>query len=849
MKLFLRYLLLQHLRRPKGLWALVGAITVVLGLGALRIERRLDLMSLLPSDHPIVRASIQAGIGQQELLWIVAEGTPQDLENRRAWADRIIERLLDMSAMPLNGISAEGSVSPPMPVPNAKGVSLWPPLLAAGSLLDGDSDVGRMLTERLYAMGPMLLGNNLEPLRDPDQLRERFKATVKALASPEPVKAKLAQLDPLSLRDLIPMDSVSVGSATRAFNAIPLKIRAGYLETKDSRYLLVPLVLDFQNGETAATARILAWIGNACAGAPPNRASFDDVNTALFTTADRPFPIKVTGAHAIAYWESLRLGKEVAVSLCLSFALIGVVYWIGFRTFAGYGFVVIPLLLGMFWALGLAGWILGRLNLMAAAFGAVLLGVGDDVGILIFSRYRDERAAGINKSVALRAALLSTGPGVIAGMSATSLVFLACVFAPFPGLRDLGLTAGLGILSCLASTFLLMPPMLLTLDKGKGFFAPNARGIQSRMSRPSRRKALFTVGVIFLACLGISRLTWEEDLRKFRQAGNPALSLQEDLGKTLGAGLQPLAIQIPFEGDEPFPVRWNKIADILNAEGLPLPQWASMNSELSKTLSSRAWLRQALKLAEKEGLDPSVLEPFLASLSAGVSDPLTAPRSLLGLINTPQKLFGGSLLTFAKHGGGISERYSMFTLPIRLPESAQDRVEAALEDTGARLIGTRPLFRAIKSVAKNSIQSVILVGAACIIGIAAIFGRRWLFLALALIPMAAGQIAVFGTLGWTGEPLTFLSLIAIPVALGVSVDTVFNLLNRAKLEVNAPAKVSRVNAVCAGTTLAGFGGLAFSAYRGLQGLGIAAIGGTALALLTTQWLLPWILEKWPLKKL
>ncbi|MDR1840990.1 MAG: hypothetical protein LBQ86_03600, partial [Holophagales bacterium] len=69
----------------------------------------------------------------------------------------------------------------------------------------------------------------------------------------------------------------------------------------------------------------------------------------------------------------------------------------------------------------------------------------------------------------------------------------------------------------------------------------------------------------------------------------------------------------------------------------------------------------------------------------------------------------------------------------------------------------------------------------------------------------------------------------------------------ARHETNAPARVSKVNAVCAGTTLAGFGGLAFSSYKGLQGLGIAAIGGTAIALLTTQWLLPWILEKWPLK--
>jgi len=844
MKKFLRYLLLKHLRRPKSLWLIVGLLTVILGWGILRIERRLDLMSLLPSEHPIVQASIQAGVGQQELLWIVAEGMPRDLENRRAWADRIIDRLLDMSEMPLNGISAEGSISPPMPVPNDKGVSLWPLLLAAGGLVDGDGDVSRMITKRLYSMGPMLLGNNLEPLRDQDQLRERFKATAKALASPDPVKAKLAELDPLNLRDLIPTDSASADSAMRIFKAIPFTIRVGYLETKDSRYLLLPLVLDFQNGETAATARILAWIGNACVGTPPNRASFNDVNTALSPKADRSFAIKVTGAHAIAYWESIRLGREVAISICLSFALIALVYLIGFRTLTGYGFVVIPLLLGMFWALGLAGWILGRLNLMAAAFGAVLLGVGDDVGILIFSRYRDERAAGINKSVALRAALLSTGPGVIAGMLATSLVFLACVIAPFPGLRDLGLTAGLGILCCLASTFLLMPPMLLTFDRGKGIFSPVAARTQSWIAKPSRRKALFTIALIMLACFGISKLTWEEDLRKFRQVGNPALSVQEDLGKTLGAGLQPLAIQIPFEGTEPFPMRWNKIADILNAERLPLPQWAAMNSELSEILSSRAWQRQALKLAEREGLDPSVLEPFLISISAGVSDPLAAPRSLLGLINPPSKPARGPHWL----SPGLKNSIPMFTLPIRLPEAAQDRVETALEGTGARLIGTRPLFRAIKSVAKKSIQSVILVGALCILGISAIFGRRWLFLALALTPMAAGQIAVFGTLGWTGEPLTFLSLIAIPVALGVSVDTVFNLLNRARFEVNAPAKVSRVNAVCAGTTLAGFGGLVFSSYKGLQGLGIAAIGGTALALLTTQWLLPWILEKWPLKR-
>jgi predicted RND superfamily exporter protein len=107
---------------------------------------------------------------------------------------------------------------------------------------------------------------------------------------------------------------------------------------------------------------------------------------------------------------------------------------------------------------------------------------------------------------------------------------------------------------------------------------------------------------------------------------------------------------------------------------------------------------------------------------------------------------------------------------------------------------------------------------------------------------------VFGALGWGGEPLTFLSLMAIPIALGVSVDTAFNLLHRARSEAEAPRRVARVNAVCAGTTLAGFGGMVFSGYRGLRGLGLACLGGVALALLLTQWLLPVLLEKWPLEK-
>mgnify|MGYP001000747591 FL=1 len=154
----------------------------------------------------------------------------------------------------------------------------------------------------------------------------------------------------------------------------------------------------------------------------------------------------------------------------------------------------------------------------------------------------------------------------------------------------------------------------------------------------------------------------------------------------------------------------------------------------------------------------------------------------------------------------------------------------------------------MKAIAWRSVQSAVLLTLAGILLVVGIFGRSWRFAAVALLPLGASQVGALGILGASGEPLTFLSLMAVPIGLGVSVDTAFNLLHRARREADAAAKVARVNAVCAGTTLAGFGGLVFSGYRGLRGLGLACLGGVALALLLTQWLLPAILERWPLKR-
>lgn len=851
MNRILRALLRLHLRRPRALGWGLALLTLLFAWGVLRVERRLDLMSLLPTDHPVVRASLEAGVGRQELLFLAAEGDEKDLDARVAWAEGLVETLLDRSGMPLNGMGGEGRLVPPAPVPGPRGASLWPPLLAAGSLLEGDGPAQRLLTEQLYALAPGLLGDQLRPLADPGQVQARLEASARALQSPHPLQAKLAQFDPLDLRGLFDPGAAVVAQAERTGRGLPVSLRTGYLATKDGRFVVVPLVLDFPSGEAGTTARILAWLADGARGEPPAASSMPRALRAFEPTEARPFRLEATGAHPVAAWESHRLTREVLLSMALSFVLIGVVYWVGFRTFAGYGFVVVPLLLGMLWSLGLVGWVMGRMNLMAAGFGAVMLGIGDDVGILLFSRYRDERQAGRSKAASLRAALTGTGPGVVVGTGTTALAFLSALVTPFPGLRDLGLTAGLGLLACMAATFLLLPPLLLAFDRGRGPFAPR-EAAAAPPAVAAGWKAAVALVLVVLAALASTRVTWEEDLRRFRQKGNPALELQDRLAKVLGAGLQPLALQIPLDDPAQLPRRWNTAAGLLRAEGLPLPDWKEADPELRRLLASETWHRRTLEAAARTGLDAVALERPLAALRDSLDQPAHVAEVLQSLFPQPAAprlpAERWTLRDWLRKPAPPAPLPPTLTIPVRLPEAAQERLLEPLAQAGVGLVGNRPLFRAVKEVAKEGLRDSILVALAVVLALVALFGRSPRFALLSLLPLAAGQVGTLGILGLTGEPLTFLSLIAIPIALGVSVDTAMNLLHRARGDRHAADRVARVNAVCAGTTLAGFGGLVFSGYRTLQGLGLACLGGVALALLVTQWLLPWALARWPLAK-
>ena len=60
---------------------------------------------------------------------------------------------------------------------------------------------------------------------------------------------------------------------------------------------------------------------------------------------------------------------------------------------------------------------------------------------------------------------VEVGPGVVTGGVTTAAAFFMAAMTDFIGVRELGLVAGGGILLCVLSTVLVLPPLILLVDR------------------------------------------------------------------------------------------------------------------------------------------------------------------------------------------------------------------------------------------------------------------------------------------------------------------------------------------------------------------------------------------------
>src|SRR5437762_7294031 len=125
--------------------------------------------------------------------------------------------------------------------------------------------------------------------------------------------------------------------------------------------------------------------------------------------------VLITGRSAYVAEISLSMRHDIVATVLSSIALVGAVFFIGFRRWLPLLRMVFALLLCCLIGLAAGLLIFHRLNMVTDGFCAILVGLGVDFAILIYGRYQQARNQGDGHGVAVAAAIHSLGPAVFFG--------------------------------------------------------------------------------------------------------------------------------------------------------------------------------------------------------------------------------------------------------------------------------------------------------------------------------------------------------------------------------------------------------------------------------------------------
>ena len=175
------------------------------------------------------------------------------------------------------------------------------------------------------------------------------------------------------------------------------------------------------------------------------------------------------GSTSIVAAEMLRLMlAESPLMVGLTFALIALLMLLVFRSVKWAALALLPLVVGVLWMLGLMVLTNVSLTFYNLVVLPAVLGIGNDCGVHLVHRYREEGPGSI------RRVLRSTGEHVAVGALTTMIGFSGLLLSFHPGLRSIGLLALIGIGTTLLAALLLLPALLQWLESRNARNAPPA---------------------------------------------------------------------------------------------------------------------------------------------------------------------------------------------------------------------------------------------------------------------------------------------------------------------------------------------------------------------------------------
>ncbi len=257
----------------------------------------------------------------------------------------------------------------------------------------------------------------------------------------------------------------------------------------------------------------------------------------LFRTGFSGITFSFTGDVENEADEERAISSDIFSPSILAFLLITVLFLVSMRRKRSILFALASLAAGITVDLAFAAVSVQKLNMITSSFGALLIGLGIDFGIHIVSRFDEERSAGKTSEEAMRVVFTHVAAPIIIGGGTTAIAFFSLIFSQTSAFQQFGLVSGMGILTTLAASFILLPALLSTFP-GKQTEAPRLPLVSytglTRLVAKTQRIPALTLGILLasglVAVFFVSGNTFEYDMRKIGPQGTAAQRAETVVG-------------------------------------------------------------------------------------------------------------------------------------------------------------------------------------------------------------------------------------------------------------------------------------------------------------------------------
>ena len=613
----------------------------------------------------------------------------------------------------------------------------------------------------------------------------------------------------------------------------------------------------------------------------------------------------ITGEVGLEHDEMAGMSEGTFTASIFSIVLVCGILLIAYRSWLLMLATLVTLALGMVFCGLFASVAVKQLNLISVAFAVSNIGLGVEYAIHFCLRYRDNLDLhGNDKGKAIRSAILDTSPSLILCAGTTSIGLFAFIPTDYQGISELGLLAGTSLFICLFVTLSVLPVLLKVIPTPP--IHQLKRGELPGASKVSQLLATFTLHyakpitlLTFLATLAsayfVFQVKTDFNPLNLRDPKTESVIAFKELMKSRDTSPMTLTVLVKNETDAR--AMQKKLESLKTVDStvslfdfVPEDQESKLAiiDEMMMTLGPQSQSFPLLKTGVE--LKPSIVS-MIDAIDANLPKK-TDPAEIKSLENFKRQLQDVLIELNARlqpDRGVFIEKIQTSLLgtlptvmnelltgfkaqeiePDSIPDEIKDRwlskeglyriqifpkqdlndldnLQAFITDVQAVAPDATDLpvmyWESMKAVI-GAFQEAILIALVSIALLLLFIRRSIVDTLLVMTPLVLAGLFTMASTVFTGTPINFANIIALPLLMGLGVDNGIHMVEKlhhslAEEQNIYQSSTARGMFYGALTTISSFAGLAFSPHQGIASMGLVITIGIFWIMTCTFILLP-----------